>query len=37
MQACRDAGLQFMVTDKVSVSVMVSDGIRVSTFYFLSC
>ena len=45
MRACGEAGLQFRVSrvrDKVKVSVedrvgvRVSDGIRVSTFHFLS-
>jgi len=45
MVKCWDAGLQFRVSrvrDKVRVSVMdrvgvmVSNGVRVSTFYFLS-
>ena len=39
MRACGDADLQFRVSrvrDKVRVSVRVSDGVRVSTFYFLS-
>jgi len=43
MRACGDAGLQFRVVglvfrvrDKVGVSVKVSDGVRVSTFYFSS-
>jgi len=38
MRACSLGlvGLGFKVRDKVSVSVRVSDGVRVSTFYFLS-
>ena len=39
MRACSldlVAGLGFRVRDKGRVSVRVSDGVRVSTFYFLS-
>ena len=38
MQACSLGlvGLGFRVRDKVRVGVRVSDGVRVSTFYFLS-
>jgi len=39
MRACGDAGLLFSrvsVRDRDKVDVRVGDGVRVSTFYFLS-